>query len=484
MVSRLLLLAVALGACVDPDYVCHATSDCDVGTAGRCELDHRCTAIDATCPTHRRYSDHSGPVSGQCYDDSVAPSDPCAPGQPPAVATGCAASVCDALPSCCTTGWSEACVQQAQIQCAELQCDTRIAITAGKSGKPELWDVRWNGTSWSATEDTVRKTSLSWLPPGAGVAQPRLAGFLDGALSVDGATYPLSPDRSYLDATAVDFDRDGRPTAMLAFTDLDGPHLQVLKLDDASSRVIDTAGAVKLSWGDVDQDAYPDGIAEQASSARYNLASNIEAADHSRAIDDRVVTNVSGTSVTTDVPPALRSFDWLDIDGDHHLDVVAYGYSVDVHSGQGGAIGTSMLVRLDCDPPRASSGCLSTEQMAQSFAGAALPSSTVPALVLATQPGRALYKVTAVGTPIMVTAAQYSFPVEACGAMCAPIVAVVTRDLDGDHALDVIAIDANLTIYTGLAKDGLALHAAIKVPTTPMLPNFSAVRTSTTGAIR
>ncbi|HEY0189733.1 MAG TPA: hypothetical protein VGC42_01340, partial [Kofleriaceae bacterium] len=215
------------------------------------------------------------------------------------------------------------------------------------------------------------------------------------------------------------------------------------------------------------------------------LLSNIEAADHSRAIDDRVVTSVTGgTSATSDAPPAIRGFDWLDADADHQLDVVAYGYSVDVHSGMGDPIGTTLLVRLDCDPPRVPGSCIATEQADQSFAGAALPSPLGNALVLALQPRRALYRVTAVGSPIMVTAAAYSFPIEACGTSCAPIVAVVTRDLDGDHALDVIAIDANLQVYVALATDGMTMHAAIKLATSPAAPGFVTVRTSTSGAPR
>ena len=489
MVSRARLLvavglALRLAACVDPDYHCTHDHDCDVGVAGRCELDHRCTAIDATCPTHRRYSDNSGPTSGQCFDDTIAPVDLCAAGQPPAPATGCAASVCGALPSCCTTGWSEACVQAAQIQCSDVVCDTRIAITANKPSHTELWDLQWDGTSWSANRDT-RQTLLAWLAPRPGSDQPRLAGFMNGAFLTNDFTVPVMMEHSYVDATSVDFDRDGRPTAVLGFTDGAGTHLEILKLDDATSRVVDTAGATRLSWGDVDHDAYPDGIAEQGNSTRYSLLSNIEAPDHSRGIDDRVVSNVAGgTSVVTDPPPPVRSFDWLDIDADHQLDVVAYGYSVDVHAGKGDAIGTTLLVRLDCDPPAAANSCPATEQADQSFAGAALPMATGGALVLASQPKRALYRVTASGSPVVLKVEPYSFPVEACGADCPPILAVVTRDLDGDHALDVIAIDADLQIYTGLAKDDLTLHAAIKLATSPAMPGFITVRTSISGAVR
>jgi hypothetical protein len=478
-------IVVGATACIDPDYHCQRDSDCDVGAAGRCEIDHRCTAIDEVCATHRRYSAHAGAQSGQCFDDQITPLDLCAAGQPPAPPTGCAASVCAALPTCCATGWSEACVQQAQIACGDLQCDTRIAITATKPGHSELWDVRWDGATWTAERDP-RQAVLAWLAPARGATEPQLASFTAGALVTDTLTVAGAAGRTYAEATPVDFDRDGRPTAVLGFADDAGTHLEVVKLDDGSARLIPTTAAIRLAWGDVDHDAFPDGIAAEGASTRYHLLSNIADDQFARVVDDRVVTNVTnGTSVITDPPPALRGFDWLDLDGDHALDVVAYGYSVDVHPGKGDAIGTTVLLHIDCDPPGPSASCDATQQMAQAFAGAGLPATAGPSLVLASQPARALYRAQLTATaPVGLALAPYAFPTEACGDACAPILAVVARDLDGDHALDVIAIDANLQIYTGLAKDGGVLHAAVKLATSPAEPGFLAVRTSVTGAPR
>jgi hypothetical protein len=484
VVSRIAIGAVAacaLAACATPDYQCRSDRDCDVGTVGRCEIDHRCTAIDPTCPTHRRYADHSGPRSNTCFDDQLAPIDRCAAGQPPALAEGCLAEVCQAVPGCCTTGWSEACVQQAQILCSDLVCDTRIAITANKPGRTELWDLRWDGSGWTAQLDG-RQSVLAWLAPAPGDGAPRLAGFTGNTFTTDGLTIPVAASRSYLEATSVDFDRDGRPTAVLGYTDAGNPHLTVTKLDDGTSREVASAAATRLSWGDVDHDAFPDGIAAAGTSTRYHLLSNIEADDHLRAIDDRVMTNVAGGSSGN--PPPVRGFDWVDIDGDHLLDVVAYGYTIDVHLGKGDAIGTTVLIRIDCDPPSAASACDVTEQADQAFAGAALPAPTGAALVIATHPQRALYRAELRGTPTATVLSPYTFPAEVCGNACAPIVAVVVRDLDGDHALDVIAIDADLQVYTGLAKDHGVLRTAIKLPTTPAAPGFLAVRTSVTGAPR
>jgi hypothetical protein len=474
-------LACALASCVDPDYHCASNQDCDVGEAGRCEVDRRCTAVDPTCTTNRRYAEHSGAVSGTCFDDHIAPANLCAAGQPPAVAEGCTATVCQALDSCCHTGWSEACVQQAQILCDDLVCDTRIAITANKVGRTELWDLQWDGKAWSARQET-RQTVLAWLAPAPGDVEPQLAAFTPGALTFGDTTIPVATTHNYLDVTSVDFDRDGRPTAALSFNDGRGPRLEITKLDDSSTREIATAAATRLSWGDVDHDAFPDGIAEAGATIRYNLLSNTEAEDHQRAIDDRVNTNVTGGTSST--PPAVRGFDWIDFDGDGHLDVVVWGFSIDIHLAKPEAIGTNVLVRIDCDPPTNASGCDTTVQAAHAFAGASLPSPAGSTLVIATHPQRTLFRASLRGSPPNTALSQYNFPASACATAgtCPPIIAVVVRDLDGDHALDVIAIDADLQVFTGLAKENLMMRAAFKIPT--ITTAFVAVRASVTGVPR
>ena len=476
------LTASTLAACIKPDYRCRNDGDCDVGERGRCEVDQRCTAIDPTCELDRRYVEHSGALSGACFDDHLALRNLCAAGQPPAVRQGCAANVCDALPSCCSTGWSEACVAQAQLLCNDVVCDTRIAITANKAGRTELWDLAWDGAKWSARQD-MRDTVLAWLAPVPGEFEPRLAAFSGDAMTFGDFTIPVASNHSYLDVTSVDFDRDGRPTAVLSFNDGREAKLEITKLDGGASRELPTAAATRLSWGDVDHDAFPDGIAEAGTSNRYHLLSNVEDDDRSRRIDDRVNTNVTGGG-TAGVPP-VRGFDWIDIDDDGQLDVVVWGFSIDIHLGRGDAIGTSVLVRIDCDPPSASSGCDAPAQMGQAFAGASLPTRAGPALVIASHPLRALYRAVLRGSPPNAMVSQYVFPMAPCATAgtCPPILAVVARDLDGDHALDVIAIDADLQVFTGLAKDNLTLRAAIKIPTA-MPAAFLAVRTSVTGLPR
>jgi hypothetical protein len=489
-------LAAGLGACLDPDYHCTTSHDCDVGEAGRCEVDQRCTAYDPACASHRRYSDHSGPASNTCFDDAVTPVNLCAAGQPPARREGCAAAVCKALPSCCDTGWSEACAQQAQLSCSDVVCDTRIAVTASDSkGNPELWGLTWDGARWRMTPDP-RKGVLAWLAPAPGDSQPRLAfagASSPGAaeLAFAGAAFSV-PAGTYLEAGSVDFDRDGRPTAVLGYSDPGGsPRLAIVKLDDGSSRGAG-AFAARLTWGDLDHDAFPDGMASSSSpgSGNYRLLSNAEAADRNRAIGAVVETSMG--SGLTPGSPAVRGFDWVDVNRDHLLDVVAYGSEVNLHVGQRLGLPDTPQIRIDCDPPAVSSTCnggggTTSTQTAQSFAATAVPGAAGVALVIATFPAGAaieppsLHRAEITSSPLAVTQlSAYAFP--SCGAApCPPILAVIARDLDGDHQLDVIAIDSELQVYTALGGQ-LQLTRAIKLPTA--LPAVFEVRASVTGAPR
>lgn len=493
-------LGLSLGACIDPDYHCTTNRDCDVGEAGRCEIDQRCTAYDPACASHRRYSDHSGRASNTCFDDAVVPVNLCAAGQPPAGqpparSDGCAGAVCKALPSCCDTGWSEACVQQAQLSCSDLVCDTRIAITASDSkGNPELWSVTWDGARWAMAPD-ARKGVLAWLAPAPGTREPRLA-FAGGPasateLAFDGRSFPV-PAGTYLEAASVDFDRDARPTAVLGYTDTNGnARLAVVKLDDGSSRTLG-AFASRLSWGDLDYDAFPDGMATQTapSSGNYRLLSNAEAADRSRTIGAVVETSM-GSNATTG-SPAVRGFGWADVNRDHLLDVIAYGSEINLHVGQRVGLPDTPQIRIDCDPPAVSSACngsggSTNTQVAQSFAATAVPQAAGMALVIATFPASpateppSLHRAEIASSPLAVSrVSAYAFP--ACSASpCPPILAVIARDLDGDHQLDVIAIDSELQVYTALGGQ-LQLTRAIKLPTA--LPAIFDVRTSVTGAPR
>ena len=180
-------------------------------------------------------------------------------------------------------------------------CDTRIAITATKGTRTDLWDLSWDGQKWSARQD-MRQTTLAWLAPTPGTVDPQLAAFSGDALTFGDATIPVASNHNYLDVTSVDFDRDGRATAALSFNDGRGPKLEITKLDDGSTREVATTAGTRLSWGDTDRDPFPDGIAETGTGTRYNLLSNVEAADHKRAIDDRGVATLAKVPSTPDDP--------------------------------------------------------------------------------------------------------------------------------------------------------------------------------------
>ena len=328
-------LGSCLGACLDPDYHCTTDRDCDVGEAGRCEVDRRCTAYDPSCPTlHRRYSDHSGPASNTCFDDAVTPVNLCAAGQPPARPAGCAAAVCKALPGCCDTGWSEACVQDAQLLCSDLVCDTRIAITASdKAGNTELWNLTWNGASWMMQPDS-RKSVLAWLAPAPGETAPRLAGFSASAFVFDGGSVPIAAGRSYLE---VDLGRlrSRRPSDR-------GARLHRRQRQSRTSRSPSSTTArrddrhvrAQLSWGDLDHDAFPDGMATATNpaSATYRLLSNTEAPDQKRQIGAVVDSSMAGG--TTTGSPAVRGFDLDRRQPRSHARRVAFGSELNVHLGQ------------------------------------------------------------------------------------------------------------------------------------------------------
>ena len=480
-------LAAALAGCLRDEYVCSADADCDLGSFGRCELDHHCTALDASCPADRRYSDHAGARSGACFDDRVALDNPCAPGQPPALPAGCAATVCDVLPACCRSGWTEACVQAAQLRCSTLTCDTRIALDAFTATASESFDVRWDGASWHVRGDP--RAALSWLAPAPGATAPRLAGVLGDTLIVEADRYPISGARSYLNVSSVDFDRDGRPTAALGFTATTTPRigLQILKLDDGSARDISVEAANLLSWGDLDHDGFPDAVAGTLASAApadnantaYHLLLNIQP-------PTRATRDISGADTAT-MPGGgsgqpVRGFAWLDADhagayaADGQLELAAFGYTASVHrAALGEYFGNAATDRFDCTPPTAKVCVAPNTADAQSFAGAAWPArGAAQRLIVATAPTRALYRLALDGT-----LETFTFP-NTCGA-CAPIIAVITRDLDGDHVLDVIAIDSTLALYTARAG---SLQLTGPVPLASGTTLYNGVRSSVSGAPR
>jgi len=71
---------------------------------------------------------------------------------------------------------------------------------------------------------------------------------------------------------------------------------------------------------------------------------------------------------------------------------------------------------------------------------------------------RAVYKLVPTQGVPRATALAFT---DTCTTNCIPIIALVARDLDGDHQMDLVAIDANLKIYTALGATKFGLPQAI-----------------------
>ncbi|HEX5059949.1 MAG TPA: hypothetical protein VFV99_11350 [Kofleriaceae bacterium] len=496
MVKLALLVAIALASgCFDDRYHCTSDMQCNLGEGGRCEVDGNCTVHDTRCPTLRRYAAHSGELTDQCFDDSVAPVNPCAGGQPPAKAEGCFADVCDRLPACCAVGWFDACAQVAQETAScNLRCDTRIAITATRSTTTEQWDARWNGDQWSFTaRDDL--AALQWVAPAPGDSEPRLCGATAEELVIGDTHIPVPPGRSYGSITSIGFDRDRRDT--IAATYNDGRNrLELWKLDKLTVHEQGVPGTGGLTWGEADRDSYPDAIVKVGGS-QFGFLYNVEDDTFQHSLLNQTAGSMAGGA--TPGAPQVRSFDWLDINDDNKLDLAIFGAEVRMHTNQLG-LGDPAARQFDCDPPTAARECsMDTNEPnleASSFAGAGLPVAGDASIVFSLFPGRQVYRAKPDGS-----VAPFKFPGDTCSCVktctggcpgpsctctyncnaCVPVLAFVARDVDGDHALDLIAIDAKLQIFVAKAANGYQWGGATSIPTA--FPNtFFSVDVSVTGA--
>jgi len=487
-VKAALLALCATAGCVHDSYDCHADTDCDIGTAGRCETDHRCTAIDDNCATGRSYTTHSGDQSGQCYTGTVPLANACMGGQPPATEDGCAATVCALLPSCCLTGWSEACAAQAQASCPEQACSTRIAITATKSGVTELWEIEWQGTTWRGTRHTDRELWLGYVAPQPGSVDPRLAGFRTNPTTFVVAASPpvtLPAGRAYHEATSVDFDRDRRDVVALTWDDGGAPPIaaiQILHLDDSSTRDIMTTdqAIVGLTWGAYDDDAYPDAAAGRFSKNLTNQSYDFLSNGPDDA-DQRTLTSSANSSFTAGGTPSLRSLEWFDLDGDGQMDFVAFGNSARVHIAAGNVhVSDQAKSNFDCSPiqiPQAGACPTGPAIDTVSVAGTVVPvKSGKPSLALSTDQTREVYRITdPAGTPMI---SKLQTPLCGLPLPCVGILAIIARDLDHDGNVDLVAIDANLHVFTALGTSAF-------VESTPMAQTaggFTQLRTQAAGS--
>jgi hypothetical protein len=468
------LLCLA-SACFDDHYECEQDSDCDLGVGGRCEVTHHCTVLDTTCElTGRRYSAHSGSDADACWVGTIALANPCASGQPPAIAEGCAATVCSALPTCCKTGWSDACVLEAQQHCG-IQCDTRIAITATKGQTTELWDLRYDGTAWTAKPRVDREGLLAYLAPAPGTTEPRLAGLSGPTLAIETGDaqldLPLYPDHVYQDVHSVDFERDTRDTIVLSAGSPNGNFAEVAKLDGQQPRLIPVAASLRETWGDYDGDAYPDGVAGAA--VRYHFLANfLDKTTHERMLNDQTSSDFFG--LDTPNTPAIRSFEWIDVNHDGFLDLIAYGNALAVHVSDTVTVSNRSGINWDCTPLMQDPPAIDTCTSMTTIAGAARPTPTGVDVLVATIPTRKLYRVVPRPTPPMMSLVPDPCPT------CGPVVAVVVRDLDGNGVLDTVTIDNALRLMVDMNGNGFIETR----PIMPMLTGFGQVRTSVSGALR
>jgi hypothetical protein len=470
-----------LAGCIEDDYRCTSDAQCNLGEAGRCELDGRCTAFDDDCASNRRYTEHSGAVSETCFDDAVVPLNPCADGQPPALPIdACFAAVCEAVPACCLTGWSSACVQQAQLRCPEVACDTRIAITAETSMGTELWDVRSvDGITWTTTP--VAGSLVAWLAPAPGTTDPRLARVDVDGLFVDDALIPLVADRRYNDITSVDVDRSGHDTLVLGSTASDPttPVLEIFDLTTGVSRELVFEASSRIEWGDYDHDAFPDAVIATTGPTYLGAINVLADADpqRGRVFAPGARANVAG-NITPQQSPAVRSLAWADLDGDHTLDLIVGGNSIRVHLAEQTSTNQPIVtdevsLTADCHPT-VTTGVGQCVQEDISFASAVVPRDGGSEIVLVSfpQPEAHLLSITR-GTPVTGTLT----PILNCPT-CAPLIAIVARDVNHDGVLDLVAIDQGLGLWTMLSPaTELTFVTQIRPPT----PRVRSIRVSVGG---
>lgn len=463
---KLLAIAVVISGCYSDRYHCTSDEQCDVA-GGRCEIDGFCTKPDDSCPTQRRYQ-HAGDRGDSCFDDAVKVENACAGGQPAATREGCAVEVCRRMHACCDIAWTDACAQLAQQECT-VACDTRITITGsqkvGANTVTELWDVRWVGDRFDIVPNTKFGNFLGWVAPEIGDPTPRLAGANGGRIEVGELAFSIDPVQTVQSLTTIPFGRDRLDTFVIGH--VNPPQLSVFKPLVSELDEFPTQGAQFLTWGDFDRDGLPDAITRSGNGYIFH---------DGRTFDDRFTSNMQNGA--TDGAPAIRQIDWLDFDNDGELDLAAYGSELRIHTTPE-TLREAPEFRIDCDPPAESTACTNFDSAA--FDGVALPDPVSPAVAISLYPGRKMYLVTLDdGVPVP---RQIPFPEDSCSCdkkdcdangnackfncqitNCPPVLAMVARDLDGDHRTDLIAIDASLRIYHAFAPD-FAWQGPAPIPT-------------------
>jgi hypothetical protein len=330
---------------------------------------------------------------------------------------------------------------------------------------------------------------VTYLAPAPGTIVPRLAGLADGgttlviATGTDEVRIPLIATRNYQDAASVDFDRDLRDTIALDWQDPTAgtTGLEIIKLDTGDNRSIPTdAASQHEAWGDQDRDAFPDVIVGQGT--RYTFLGNREDDAHRRTLLATATQSVTAGQTNA---TALRTFDWADIDGDTALDLVVFGNAVVVHLADP-LVTNIVQFRIDCNPPyRIAGGNQCADFDTIHFVGAAVPrADRTSDLVIGNDVSRNLYRVTVhhTDTDDTLDVVPMTFVDPCPGAICKPIRAVIARDLDGDHVIDVLAFDADLNAYyTASRTDPTGTMLTWLQPLTGGA-DYTSVRISVTGA--
>jgi hypothetical protein len=334
---------------------------------------------------------------------------------------------------------------------------------------------------------------VAYLAPQPGGNEPRFAGFANaGELVIQNSSgrqvLEVDPTRDYHDMLSLDFDRDLRDTLLFDFQDAAARVLgvEVVKLDLRDSpRDLDINVSARMSFGATKDahgllDGYPDAVVTQAST--YKVMLNGPANDRLvRELDE----DVEATFDANNTPGAsgpVRTFSWADIDGDGTLDVVGFGNSIRVHTG---TIAATPFVDLDCDPPSTNHACDPTNT---AYNGAILPTANGARILAApfdypTQ----VRKLYAIDIKPDHTIKTELLPLSADPCTTCTILAVIVRDLDGDHLPDIVTIDTNLTLDVALSSVDPTLHVFQRfTPMTALAGDtpMNSIRASVSGAPR
>ncbi len=454
MVSKALVVAAALAlpGCL-PEAVFHCLRDeqCDRGTDPRCQ-GGVCTALDLTCPSGRRYDDTAGQAEACVAGAAYLLADPCLTDQPPPLAEGCAATVCAELPQCCEFGWTDACVQWAELACPGLTCTAELAVASSRGGMDQPVRVV-SGPRWGQVELPLAGPWLDWLAPADDRLSPRLA------VGAGNAIQRLTPPSGEVDrvdtgdqaprmAASVDLDHAGAPVLTWAGSNADGGIIGAERAGNLPMVVVAGATFLQLLWGPVDGDAATDVVALRGGS--YEGFAQVAADPPLRSLF-----NSGG------LRGPRRVATWGDVDGDHALDLVIIDANVRIHSGA-----TGISERTDyatCVVELPVGGC-DAQLSATGAVGPLVPGpdgrrqsdvlvvaqSSPPRVVLLTglhQRGQPMPGVT---PPIEPTVTELTLDLGATGpGGGVPVAAVVLRDVDGDDDLDALLIHDQGAIVIG-----------------------------------